>query len=250
MQPARLSQIQQWNSKRCGIFSNLTMKKPEDYQCFLISPYKWGRSDGCSCIWICFKCYFSIIYFIWYMARYTMRQTPVTRSTSCKLAFKSTALILFEQSFLGIDINDTPLDLLQVWLFEEASGTVSPQQVSSFSYKVLDRHEIHHLIFGLNFSLIKCILYPHCVPQHPWDQNRTFDILLDYSMSSHTDAPKDNIFDLRLWCYFVCFNKKKHCSSTICFTLKEKTIHAFFVLCLSSGRNIFTYTFYHKVTVK
>ena len=90
MQPARLSQIQQWNSKRCGIFSNLTMKKPEDYQCFLISPYKWGRSDGCSCIWICFKCYFSIIYFIWYMARYTMRQTPVTRSTSCKLAFKST----------------------------------------------------------------------------------------------------------------------------------------------------------------
>ena len=64
------------------------------------------RSFWC-CTWICFSIYLSIIYFIWYMARYTMGWTcvphSVTRSTklqgsqcSPKLAFRSTDFLVPE----------------------------------------------------------------------------------------------------------------------------------------------------------
>ena len=102
MQPATLPQIQQWNTKkRYGTFSKLTVKTPEERQCFLMSSYQWGCSGGYSCMWICFNIYLSIICFIWCIVRYTMRQTcvppNVTRSTklggtqrSLELAFRST----------------------------------------------------------------------------------------------------------------------------------------------------------------
>ena len=101
MQPATLTPIQQCNTKKkCGIFSKVTMKTPEERQCFLMSSCQWGRSGGHSCTWICFNIYLSIIYFIWYRTTYKMRQTRVppniTRSTklrgtqpSLQLAFRS-----------------------------------------------------------------------------------------------------------------------------------------------------------------
>ena len=73
------SQIQQWNTqKRCGNFSKLlTMKTSEECQCFLMTPCQWGCSVRYSCTWISFNTYLSIIYFIWWTVRYTMRQTCV-----------------------------------------------------------------------------------------------------------------------------------------------------------------------------
>ena len=47
----------------------------------LMSPCQWGCSGGYSCTWICFNIYLSIINFIWYMARYMMRQTCVHPNT-------------------------------------------------------------------------------------------------------------------------------------------------------------------------
>ena len=58
-------------------------------------------SSGCSCTWTCFNIYLSIIYFIWYTVRNTMKQICVppnaTRNTklrgaqrSPELAFRST----------------------------------------------------------------------------------------------------------------------------------------------------------------
>ena len=102
MQPAALLQIQQWNTKkRCGIFSKLTMKTPEEHQCFLMSPCQWGSSGGHSCSWPCFNINIFIIYLTWHTASYTMRRRHVsphvTRSTilwgvqrSPELAFRST----------------------------------------------------------------------------------------------------------------------------------------------------------------
>ena len=87
-QPVTLPQIQQWNTKKmCGIFSKLTMKTPEEHQCFLMSPCQWSHSGGYSCTWICFKIDLSIIYFIWCMARYKMRWrcVPPKVATSTEL---------------------------------------------------------------------------------------------------------------------------------------------------------------------
>ena len=91
MQQETIPHIQQWKTKKsCGIFSKLTMKTPEERQCFFISPCQWGCFGGCSCTWISFNIYLSIIYFISYMARYTTRQTRVppnvTRSTELREA--------------------------------------------------------------------------------------------------------------------------------------------------------------------
>ena len=48
--------IQQWNTKkRCWILSKLTMKTPEECQCFLMSPCQWGPSGRYRCVWICFN---------------------------------------------------------------------------------------------------------------------------------------------------------------------------------------------------
>ena len=78
MQQETIPQIQQWNTKKkSGIFSKLKMKTPEERQCFLMSPCQWGHSGQYSRTWICFNIYLSIIYFIWYMARYTMKPTHV-----------------------------------------------------------------------------------------------------------------------------------------------------------------------------
>ena len=102
MQPATLSQIQEWNNKkRYGNFSMVTVKTPEECQCFFMSSCQWGRSGWYSCMWICFNIYLPIIYFICCMARYTMRLTHVPtkitkstklRGTQCspELAFRST----------------------------------------------------------------------------------------------------------------------------------------------------------------
>ena len=57
--------------KKCGIFSKLAMKTPEEHQCFSMSPYPLGRSGGYRCTWICFNIYLSRIYFMWYKVRYT-----------------------------------------------------------------------------------------------------------------------------------------------------------------------------------
>ena len=57
------------------------MKTPEERQCFLMSPYQWDRSGGYSCTWICFNIYLSIIYFIWYMMRWTCVPPNITWST-------------------------------------------------------------------------------------------------------------------------------------------------------------------------
>ena len=80
----------------CGIFSKLTMKTPKKHQCFLISPCHWSCSGGCSCSWICFSIYLSIICFIWCTMRWTHVPLNVTRSTklegaqcSPEIAFRS-----------------------------------------------------------------------------------------------------------------------------------------------------------------
>ena len=56
--------------------------------CFLVFSCQWSRSGKCSCTWICFNIHLSIIHFIWYKARYTMRGTDVppnvTRSTKAR----------------------------------------------------------------------------------------------------------------------------------------------------------------------
>ena len=50
------AKIQQWNTKkRCWILSKLTMKTPEECQCFLMSPCQWGPSGRYRCVWICFN---------------------------------------------------------------------------------------------------------------------------------------------------------------------------------------------------
>ena len=67
------------------------MKTPEERQYFFISPCQWGCSGGYSCKWICFNSYLSVICFIWYTARYTMRWTRVLGvQHSAELAFSST----------------------------------------------------------------------------------------------------------------------------------------------------------------
>ena len=79
------------------------MKKPEEQQCFLMSPCQLGHSGGYSCTWISFNIYLSIINFIWYPVRYIIRRTStppnVTRSTKLwgtqcfpDFAFRSTDL--------------------------------------------------------------------------------------------------------------------------------------------------------------
>ena len=105
------------NKKRCGIFSELTRKTPKERQCFLMTPCQWGCFGGYSCTWICFKVYLSIIYFIWCMAGYTMRQTCVplniTRSTklrgmqcSPEIAFRSTDFCVPENlNFPALKVN-------------------------------------------------------------------------------------------------------------------------------------------------
>ena len=93
----------------CGIFSKLTMKKLEERQCFLMPSFKWGCSGRYSCTWICVNIYLSIICFIWYRARYTMRRTRVppnvTRSTklrdaqlSPELAFRSVDFLVYQKT--------------------------------------------------------------------------------------------------------------------------------------------------------
>ena len=76
------------------------MKTLEERQCFLISSCQWGYSSEYSYTWNSFNIYLSIIYFVWYMVRYIMRQTclppNVTKSTKLgrtqcypELAFRS-----------------------------------------------------------------------------------------------------------------------------------------------------------------
>ena len=78
---------------------------------FLMSPCQWDHSGGHSCTWICFNNYLSIIYFIWFVARYATSQTHVshnvTRSAklqgtqrSPELAFRSTDFLVPENLIL------------------------------------------------------------------------------------------------------------------------------------------------------
>ena len=116
----------------CGIFSKLTMKTPKESQSFLMSPCQWGCSGGYSCTWICFNIYLSIIYFIWYMVRYTMKRahviSNVTRNTklqggqrSPELAFRSTDFrvlknLIFPALFIPKLIDSCNLQLTQMVL--------------------------------------------------------------------------------------------------------------------------------------
>ena len=65
---------QENTTKRQGILLKLTIKTPEEHQCFLTSPCQWGPSVGYGCTRICLNIYLSVIYFIWHMARYLMRR--------------------------------------------------------------------------------------------------------------------------------------------------------------------------------
>ena len=105
-----------------------------------MSPCQWDRSGGYSCTWICLNIYLSIIYFIWYTARYTMTRTcvppDVTRSTklrgaqrSPKLTFRSMDFrvpenLIFQALLISL-LEDTPFSLRSLRLLRWLLGWFS-----------------------------------------------------------------------------------------------------------------------------
>ena len=93
-------------------FNNEILKKVLNLQrhqrnknVFVMSSCQWGCSGGYSCSWIFCNIYLSIIFFIWYTVRFTIKQTkgvrPInTRSTKLQDRQRSPELALEVWAFI------------------------------------------------------------------------------------------------------------------------------------------------------